>query len=40
MHIELAQRNVDAMDFAMEATASKLELAVTFITLLVDKGYE
>jgi hypothetical protein len=40
MHEELALKNVDAMDFAMEAIASKLELAVTFVTLLVDKGYE
>ena len=40
MREELGQRNIDAMDFAMEAVAGKLELAVTFITLLVDRGYE
>jgi hypothetical protein len=39
MHDELGQKNIDAMDFAMEAVAGKLELAVTLITLLVDRGY-
>lgn len=40
MHQDLARKNVDSIDFAMEAVASKLKLAVSFITLLVDKGYE
>jgi len=40
MEQELKQREITALNFALEAIGCKLELSIILITYLLDRGYD